>query len=93
VYNISVNTSQNSLQSIIKQKSYLIWYSSKDDISEKSSFEAIINYGDWTDFLNALKMLGYNKAKSLYKQIRNSKRQNLQIKTANYFDLFFKLKK
>lgn len=91
-YNISVNTDQNSLQSIIKQKPYLMWYSPKDNISEKSSFEAIINYGDWVDFLNALKTVGYNEARSLYTQIRDSKRQNLQIKTANYFDLFFKLK-
>lgn len=69
-----------------------MWYSPKDNISEKSSFEAIINYGDWGDFLNALKTVGYNEARSLYSQIRDSKRQNLQIKTANYFDLFFKLK-
>lgn len=87
-----MQVSSSQLQSILKNKPSLLWYSALDQISDKSALEAILNYGDWTDFLNAKNALGYDRAKNLYADIRSTKRQNLKTKTVNYFDLYFHFK-
>ena len=78
------------LQSIIKKKPYLAWdISPQADLSDKSTLEHILNFGDWEDFQNARRILGLSSLKALFDQIITAKRSNLRPQTLNFFTLYF----
>jgi len=75
---------------LIKKKPYLIWYSkSFNKLSEDSIFEAVINHGDWEDFLELQKIFGIKESYSLFKKAINNKRSNIKPQTINYFKKYF----
>lgn len=75
---------------LIKKKPYLIWYTKSHDIlSEESIFEAVINYGDWDDFIKLQKIFGIKESYSLFKKAVNKKRSNIRPQTKNYFEKYF----
>lgn len=75
---------------LIGKKPYLFWYVRDIGIlSEESIVEAILNRGDFDDFLRLREILGMEKmAEIFYKQV-SMKRKNYSKKTENYFRLFF----
>lgn len=79
-----------SLEKIIQEKPFLAWYvqdyKKLDDIS---ALEAILNYGDWDDFIKAKDILGFEKTKQVFQIIKGKKRVNLKPKTINLFELYF----
>lgn len=75
---------------LIRKKPYLFWYVRNIGIlSEVSIVEAILNRGDFDDFLRLREILGMEKvAGNFYRQV-SMKRKNYSKKTENYFRLFF----
>lgn len=83
-YNIYV------LQKLLNKKPYLAWYiRNKEVISDQNALEHILSYGNWQDFLEAEKLLGIEKIKILFNDIKSKKRVNLRPRTINYFDKYF----
>ena len=78
------------LQEIIEKKPYLAW-DIKDikNISDLSSLEHILCYGDWGDVQEAERLIGIDKMKSLYEGLISKKRVNLRASTQNYFKNYF----
>ncbi|OGM15247.1 hypothetical protein A2V56_04095 [Candidatus Woesebacteria bacterium RBG_19FT_COMBO_42_9] len=78
------------LQKILEGKPYLAWYiKDKKALSDKSALEHILSYGDWGDVMEAEKVLGISKMKSLFEEIKRGKRVNLKKRTLNYFQNYF----
>ena len=78
----------------IKKKPYLIWYSRNyKNLSEESIFEAIINYGNWKDFIKLQKLFGTKTLYLLFKKAVSKKRSNIRSETKNYFKKYYFLTK
>lgn len=79
-----------SLRQLFKKKPYLAWYvADSTKLSEKSMLEHILNYGNWSDYLDTEKALGTAKIKFLFNEIVNGRRINLRPQTINYFKNYF----
>ena len=75
---------------LIEKKPYLIWYSKNyQNLSQESIFEAIINYGDWEDFIKLQKLFGIKTSYLLFKKAVSKKRSNIRPETKNYFEKYF----
>lgn len=75
-----------TLTELFKQKPYLIWYvENRENLSEKSMLEHILNYGTWEDYQVAESALGLKKIKALFNELVSGKRVNLKPQTKNYF--------
>lgn len=79
------------LRDIIKKKPYIFWYIKEiESLSKESIVEAVLCRGEFSDFLELIKILGIkNTAQIFFKQV-SMKRTNYNKKTENYFTLFFK---
>lgn len=79
-----------TIKDIVKEKPYLFWYVRDiENISKESTVEAILNRGDFEDFLKLVDILGLKTvAEIFYKQV-SIPRNNYNKKTENYFRLFF----
>lgn len=75
---------------IIKEKPHIFWdVKDIENLSEDSIVEAILNRGDFDDFLRLIDALGIKRVADIfYKQISHS-RKNYSKRTENYFKLFF----
>jgi len=80
-----------TLINFIKTKAYFFWYiKNPENLSKESILENVLNYGDFDDIKELLKILGMkNAARIFYKQLTNQ-RNNYRPKIANYFKLYFK---
>lgn len=55
-----------SVNDIIKNKPYLVWYvKNPDKLSESSVLEHILNYGNWDDVQQFIKIKGFKKNKKI----------------------------
>lgn len=78
------------VQDIIVNKPYLAWYvKDPSALSEASVLEHVLNYGDWDDFQNFIKIYGLEQSAKLYKQIADKTRTNLRPEIKHYFRLYF----
>jgi hypothetical protein len=78
------------LQKIIEKKPYLAWYvKDTSSLDNESSFEQILNYGDWEDFLEARQMVGDKELKLIFDKLKSKKRVNLRPQTVNFFENYF----
>ncbi len=78
------------LQKIIKQKPYLAWdIKNAGNLSDESSLEHILAYGDWDDIQEAEKLIGISEMKSLFEKLIQKKRKNLKPRTILYFQNYF----
>ena len=81
---------QNRLKKCIQKNPSLIWYvSNSSNVSELSTLEHILNYGNWKEVQEAIKMLGIKDIVKLYKLLANKHRSNLKPRVKHYFDLYF----
>ena len=77
-------------RTLIKDKPYLIWHTKNfQKLSKESIFEAVINYGDWEDFIKLQKIFGIETSQLLFKKAVNKKRSNIRPETKNYFEKYF----
>ena len=82
-----------TIHQFIKKRPYLVWYV-KDltSLSEESIVEHILNYGDWDDVQEMIKILGMEKTAGIFRK-RSAPdrfgRQNYRPEIKNYFNLYF----
>ena len=82
-----------TIHDFIKKRKHLIWYVKDfDKLSEESIVEHILNYGDWDDVQEMIKILGMNKVAEIFR--RKSKpsamgRQNYRSEIIHYFGMYF----
>lgn len=75
---------------IIKKNPHLIWYTRNyKSLSQDAIFEAILNYGDWDDFLKLQQIFGLKTSHTLFKKAAGKKRSNIRPETKNYFEKYF----
>lgn len=80
-----------TLNSFIKKKHYLVWYTKNyDNLSKEAVIEAVLNYGDFDDVKKIIKILGIKKTAEIFFKQSSKKRNNYNPKIANYFSLYFK---
>jgi hypothetical protein len=75
---------------LIQEKPYLFWYvKDKECLSDEAIVEAILNRGDFDDFLKLLDLMGIKRVAEIFYKQTLLKRTNYSKKTENYFRLFF----
>lgn len=79
-----------AIQKFIKQRPYLVWYA-KDPgkLNDESIVEHTLNYGDWDDVQEMIKILGIKKTADIFEKESNRKRSNYRSEIKNYFHLYF----
>lgn len=79
-----------SVNDIIKNKPYLVWYvKNPDKLSESSVLEHILNYGNWDDVQQFIKIKGFKKTKKLFNQSLKNRRINYKPAIKSYFYRYF----
>jgi len=78
-----------NLAKLLSNRTDLNWFSpDPSKLDDKPTLEAILNYGDWTDFKKILTIMGKNEFKKLFYAIAHSSRTNLRPEIKNYFSLY-----
>ncbi|KKP60628.1 MAG: hypothetical protein UR56_C0021G0008 [Candidatus Roizmanbacteria bacterium GW2011_GWC2_34_23] len=79
-----------SVNDIIKNKPYLAWYV-KDParLSEESVLEHVLNYGNWDDVQQFIKIKSKGKTSELFKKTLSNKRTNYTPAVQSYFSRYF----
>ena len=79
-----------NIHQFIKKRSYLVWYvKDLEKLSEESIVEHVLNYGNWDDVQEMIKILGIEKTASIFKYKLNEPRSNYRPEVKNYFQLYF----
>jgi hypothetical protein len=79
-----------TLQEFIKQRPYLVWYAKDlDKLNDESIVEHTLNYGNWADVQEMMKILGVKKTAEIFNAQTRQKRVNYDAKIMNYFKLYF----
>jgi len=77
-------------QEYIKNHPYLIWWVKKyDQLDNEAIVEAILNYGDWDDVQEMIKILGMKKTAEIFRTKSKQKRCNYRPEIKNYFHFYF----
>jgi hypothetical protein len=83
-----------TIHEFIKQRPYLIWYvKDLDNLPESSIVEHVLNYGNWQDVQEMIKILGIEKTAKIFREKSTPDkfgRQNYRPEIKNYFQLYFK---
>lgn len=84
---------KTKLSEFIRKRPYLIWYSKDyEGLGAESIVEATLNYGDWNDVQQLIKILGMKRVAKIFREkSKPSKigRQNYDPKIKHYFRLYF----
>lgn len=79
-----------TVNSIIKNKPYLVWYvKDPDKLSEESVLEHVLNYGNWEDVQQFIKIKGREKTANLFNKTIAKKRNNYSFPIKSYFYRYF----
>ncbi len=79
-----------TVNSIIKNKPYLAWYvKDPENLSEESVLEHVLNYGNWDDVQQFIRIKGKDKTAILFKKTLTNKRTNYQPAVQSYFFRYF----
>jgi len=79
-----------AIDSFIKKRPHLVWSTKNyDNLSEEAIVEAVLNYGDWKDFKELIKILGVEKTANIFRKQIKKKRCNYCPEVKNYFNLYF----
>jgi hypothetical protein len=82
-----------SIHDFIKKRPYLVWYvKNLDKLNNESIVEHVLNYGDWDDVQEMIKILGLKKTAKIFREKSTPDkfgRQNYDPQVKNYFNLYF----
>lgn len=82
-----------TIHQFIKNRPHLIWYvKNLDKLSEASIVEHVLNYGDWNDVQEMIKILGIKKTAKIFRTKSKPSaigRQNYSEKTKHFFNIYF----
>jgi hypothetical protein len=80
-----------SLNNFIKKRPYLFWYiKDKEKISPEVAVEQILNFGDFKDVKQLIKIIGLKETAEIFSKQIKKKRCNYRPEIKNYFTLYFK---
>ncbi len=80
----------SNLQEFIKQKPYLVWYVKDfNKLDNESIVEHILNYGDWDEVQEMIKILGIKETAKIFRIKSKQPRSNYRPEIKNYFQLYF----
>jgi hypothetical protein len=81
----------STINEFIKNRPYLVWYTKNhENLTPDSIVEAVLNYGDWEDVQEMLKILGVDKTAEIFNKTSQKKRNNYRERTKEYFSRYFK---
>lgn len=73
-----------------QKRGYLFWYvKDKKKLSPEAIVEGVLNYGDWDDIQQLIKILGVKKTATIFRMEAGRARTNYRERTKNYFSLYF----
>ena len=82
-----------TINEFIKKRPYLVWYvKDLSKLNEASIVEHVLNYGNWDDVQEMIKILGMQKTADIFREkSRPDKfgRQNYRPEIKYYFNLYF----
>ena len=79
-----------NIHQFIKKRKYLVWYvKDPGKLNNEAIVEAVLNYGDWDDVQEMIKILGIKKVAKIFAKKSNEKRCNYFPDIKNYFNLYF----
>ncbi len=77
----------------VRKKKHLFWSTKNyDSLSNEAVVEGILNYGDWDDVQEMIKILGMQKTAQIFRLKSTPDkfgRQNYRPEIKNYFNLYF----
>lgn len=80
----------SAIQEFIKKRPYLVWYvKDAGKLNDESIVEHTLNFGNWDDVQEIIKILGIKKAAEIFNKEANKKRSNFRPEIKNYFRLYF----
>ncbi|MDP3244165.1 MAG: hypothetical protein Q8M83_00720 [bacterium] len=80
-----------TIREFIKKRPYLIWYTKDfDHLSTEAIVESILQYGDFDDVKQFIKLLGVRNIARIFKTQIKGPRVNYDPKIVNFFKLYFK---
>ena len=83
------------IHQFIQQRPYLVWYVDRKklcQLNEESIVEHVLNYGNWEDVQEMIKILGMRKTAEIFRRKSTPDkfgRQNYHSLVKNYFQLYF----
>lgn len=78
------------LQEFISKRPHLIWYvKNYGALVEESVVEHVLNYGDWDDFQEMLRIMGVERAAVVFREHAFRPRTNYRKRTRHYFKRYF----
>ena len=82
----------DAIHDFIVARKHLVWYV-KDHraLSEESIVEAVLNYGNWNDVQEMIRIMGIESVARIFRKQMVIRRQrgNYYPDVANYFNLYF----
>ena len=79
-----------TIYQFIKKRPYLVWYvKDLNKLSEESIVEHVLNYGDWDDVQEMIKILGMKKTAEIFRTKSKQKRCNYRPEIKNYIHFYF----
>ncbi|MGB9707518.1 MAG: hypothetical protein ACPL1D_02065 [Microgenomates group bacterium] len=79
------------VNSIIKKKPYLAWdVKNWQKLSEESVLEHVLNYGDWEDVGEFIRIKGAKETAQLFYKTLKKKRINYLPEIKAYFEKYFR---
>jgi len=80
-----------TINTFIKQRPYLVWSTKNyNKLSENAMVEAVLNYADFDDIRELIKIQGIKKTAAIVNQGIKKQRHNYRPEIKNYFQLYFK---
>lgn len=82
----------DAIHDFIVARKHLIWYvKNHRALSEESIVEAVLNYGDWDDFKEMVRILGIDEVARIFRKqmITGRQRGNYYPETRHYFEKYF----
>lgn len=81
------------IHDFIKKRKYLVWWvKDYDKLNEESIVEATLNFGDWEDVQELIKIMSIKRVAQIFrKKSKPSKmgRQNYRLEVIYFFNLYF----
>ena len=82
--------SNTALRDFIAKREAFVWYvADLRTLSDEAIVEATLNYGDWDDVQEVIRILGMEKVAQIFKAQTHRTRSNYHPKTRNFFSLYF----
>ena len=82
-----------TINNFIKKRPYLVWHTKDlDNLSKESIVEAVLNFGDWDDVQEMIKIIGLKETAFIFRKQLKKKRCNYSPMIKNYFNLYFNKK-